>query len=150
MAHFPKSSDRITVDEYYIAMATLASLRSTCVRRRVGCILTDSGNRVLAVGYNGVPRGTPHCISNPCVGANAPSGTDLRNCYASHAEQNALISCKDIQAIKTAYVTTAPCDSCAKLFVNTSCQRIVYLEDYPSSGEHIWRLTGRKWERLYG
>lgn len=149
MAQFPKSQERISVDEYYIAMATLAGLRSTCVRRRVGCILTDINNRVLSVGYNGVPRGTPHCINNPCAGANEPSGTGLRHCYASHAEQNALIACRDIQAIHTAYVTTAPCDSCAKLFVNTSCRRIVYLEDYPSSGEHIWRLTGRKWEKLY-
>lgn len=149
MHHFPEYSERIGIDEYYIAMATLASLRSTCARRRVGCILTDKDNRVLSVGYNGVPRKTPHCINSPCSGAESPSGTNLSNCYATHAEQNAMIACRDIGAIHTAYVTTAPCDSCAKLFANTSCQRIVFLEDYPSTGEDIWRLLGKQWEKLY-
>lgn len=133
-----------------MAMAMLAGLRSTCSRRRVGCILTDKTNRVLSVGYNGVPRKAPHCIDNPCAGAESPSGQNLQNCYATHAEQNALISCRDIQAIHTAYVTASPCDSCVKLFVNTSCERIVFLDKYPSTGEEIWHLTGRKWEQLYG
>jgi hypothetical protein len=38
-----------------------------------------------------------------------PSGTGLDVCEAIHAEQNALLQCKDVEQIDTAYVTAMPC-----------------------------------------
>lgn len=137
---------RPSIHSYYMAMAYLASTRSTCIRRRVGCVLVDKNNRVLSIGYNGVPRGMRHCIDNPCAGASAKSGTNLDLCEASHAEQSALMACKDIEAIYTAYVTSSPCNSCVKLLANTGCQNIVFGEEYPhnESGK-FWMRMGRKW-----
>lgn len=134
---------RPSKDEYFVMMASLVSQRGTCLRRKVGCVLVNARGHVIGTGYNGVASGLPHCnhiefksegdIEYPhaCEGANVPSGSSLDLCNAIHAEQNALLQCHNVFDIDTAYVTAKPCVSCMKLFMNTSCKRIVYLEDYP-------------------
>ncbi len=52
---------RIDRDEWGLQIAEVTALRGTCLRRRVGCVLVDAEGRVLSTGYNGVPRGVPHC-----------------------------------------------------------------------------------------
>ncbi len=110
-------------------MAYLAAQRGTCPRRRVGCVLLNVKGHILSTGYNGVAAGLPHCgKGSMCKGGTHPSGEGLDECQAIHAEQNALLQCRDVYDIHTAYVTTAPCVTCTKLLLNTSCQRIVYSE----------------------
>ena len=87
---------RQPADFYFLRMALLVSERGTCVRRKVGCILVNKKNHVLATGYNGNPSGFSHCLDNPCKGANSTSGKDLDKCEAIHAEQNTLLQCKDV------------------------------------------------------
>ncbi len=133
-------------DEYYISMVRLVASRGTCARRKVGCILVDDRKRVLATGFNGVAPGQEHCIDNPCEAASAPSGTMLHACRASHAEQAALLHCHDVMKIATAYVTTSPCNDCTKLLLMTSCQRIVFIDEYPHSlAKQWWLEAGREW-----
>jgi dCMP deaminase len=60
-----------------------------------------------------------------CAGAGSPSGTNLGECAAIHAEQNALVQCRNADDIMTCYVTVSPCDSCLKLFMNTGCREII-------------------------
>jgi dCMP deaminase len=140
------STKRPTTDEYFIEMAHLAATRGTCCRRKVGCVLTDANKYVIATGYNGRPKGFEHCSEGcPCSAAAVPSGFDLDGCEALHAEQNALLQCKDPQAIETAYVTLFPCITCTKLLLNTSCKAIVYSEEYvqPQAVE-LWERDGRE------
>ena len=135
---------RISIDEVMMEIAVSISKRSTCSRRQVGCILTNELNHVIATGYNGVPRGLPHCIDTPCEGATSSSGTDLDKCQAVHGEQNAILQCRDTEAIYTAYCTTQPCITCIKLLLNTGCKRIVYKESYPHEQALIlWIKSGR-------
>lgn len=85
---------------------------------------------------------------NACSGAEAPSGQSLDSCQAIHAEQNALLQCRDVYAIDTAYVTASPCVTCCKLLLNTSCKRIVFKEEYPhGQSEALWTGAGRVWEK---
>lgn len=141
---------RPTIDEYFIVQAMHASSRGSCVRRRVGCILTNSKNHVLATGYNGLPSGVVNCTDNPCAGAHSPSGTNLAACGATHAEINALQQCPNIFQIQTAYVTASPCTHCIDQLLFTSCQRIVYLQEYPHKDSfHKWRGDGRLIESIY-
>ena len=144
------SGKRPDVDEYFLTMGILASKRSTCIRRHVGCILTDINNNVLATGYNGVYRGAEHCLDNPCPGAWEESGKDMDKCYAIHAEQNALLQCKDLNQTLTCYSTTAPCVTCTKLLLNTQITRIVFFESYPHCGASkiLWESKGGKWVHL--
>lgn len=154
------------LDDWYLDLARLVASRSTCVRRAVGCVLVNARNQVLATGYNGVAAGSPHCnevatelvrddvtgrdyltqvYPNRCCGAAATSGQDLDACDAIHAEQNALLQCHDVYAIETCYVTVSPCVTCAKLLLNTGCQRIIAVELYPSHGRarELWQAAGR-------
>lgn len=141
---------RLDKHVYFCSLAKLASLRGTCSRRQVGCVLVDSSYRVLSTGYNGVPRGVQHCTDVPCAGAHCPSGTGLDLCEATHAEINALLQCQDIDKIQTCFVTHSPCVQCVKALMNTGCWRIVFLEEYPHPQAKEWWLrdTTRVWEHL--
>lgn len=156
-------------DTWAMQLAILTAQRTTCCRRAVGCVLLNDRGHVIATGYNGVAAGLPHCnevtgmedhpsrntrvlvYGNACSGAQAPSGTNLDGCQAIHAEQNALLQCRDVYSIHTCYVTASPCMTCCKLLLNTSCERIVYAEEYPhSSAKDLWTGTGRLWEHFTG
>ena len=121
---------RIPSDWYFLKMANLASERATCKRRKVGCILVNSKKHVIATGYNGVAASQEHCIDNPCKGADFKSGEGLDVCNAIHAEQNALLQCKDVYDIETIYCTVSPCIHCIKLLLNTSVKHVVFGEKY--------------------
>ena len=121
---------RIPSEWYFLKMAHLVSERGTCARRKVGCILVNSKKHVIATGYNGVSSGQEHCIDNPCKGARLKSGQGLDLCEAIHAEQNALLQCKDVYDIDTVFCTLSPCIHCLKLLLNTSAKKIVFMEKY--------------------
>lgn len=155
-------------DEWALQLALVTARRSTCARRSVGCVLMNSRGHILSTGYNGVAAGLPHCnhtevvvdndwhntfatevMTHACSGAMSPSGTNLDGCQAIHAEQNALLQCRDVYDIHTAYVTASPCITCCKLLLNTSCQRIVFVEEYPhSAAKDLWIASGRRWEQV--
>ena len=75
---------RLGHDEYFAGIADLVAKRSTCRRRTVGCVLVDSQNHIVATGYNGVPAKFPHCVDNPCEGAEYKTGEGLDVCEAIH------------------------------------------------------------------
>jgi dCMP deaminase len=133
--------------EWFLDMAELVARRSTCARRSVGCVLVNERGHVLATGYNGVAAGLPHCNEgHPCPGATAPSGTALDSCEAVHAEQNALLQCRDVFSIFTAYVTVSPCTTCVKLLLSTSTRHLVFRERYPHPAAlELWTRAGRTW-----
>lgn len=133
-------SNRPTFQQYFMALACVVSARATCARRAVGCVLVDFHGRIIATGYNGRQRGSHHCIDEgmQCLGWDAPSGMNLDACEALHAEQNAMLQCAEVMDIAACYVTTAPCVSCTKMLLNTACSKIFYLQDYPTSGLHLW------------
>lgn len=140
---------RPSIDEYFINMVKLVASRSTCYRRNVGAIFVNNRNHIIATGYNGVPSGFPHCNEiHKCEGALAKSGEKLDSCNAIHAEQNALLQCSNVYEIESAYLTTSPCMTCVKLLLNTSCKRIVFIEEYPhNDSKDLWEMSNRIWEK---
>ena len=124
------TKSRLNVDDYFLSLAKLVSERSTCRRRKVGCVLVDLDNHIQSTGYNGVPKNFTHCLDIPCEGASAPSGVDLDKCLAVHAEMNAFLQLRSDDML-TAYLTTTPCFSCAKVLSNSNVWRIVSEEWYP-------------------
>lgn len=113
--------------EYFLKIANVVATRSTCSRRQVGAVITDGYGYLLSTGYNGVPKGQPHCIDTPCAGVAYPVGEGLDVCRAQHAEVNAITHCRDLQSASILYCTTSPCMSCAKLIGATNIN-IVYYE----------------------
>ena len=128
--------NRISWDEYFMEMAKLAAKRSTCLRRQVGAVIVQD-KHVVATGYNGAPKGIPHCAEmGGCYREknNVPSGERHELCRALHAEQNAIIQAATYaQGIDgaTIYITHQPCVICAKMIINAGIARIVVNEGYP-------------------
>lgn len=128
--------NRISWDEYFMKLADLASERSTCERRKVGAVIVKN-NQILSTGYNGAPKGLPHCDEiGGCLRQklNVESGKQHELCRAVHAEANALVQCAvkgDNPTGATIYVNTSPCSMCLKLLINAGITRIVTKEHYP-------------------
>lgn len=141
---------RISRDEWGLRLAEATALRATCVRRRVGAVALDARGVVLATGYNGAPRGRPHCLDVPCAGAGFPSGEGLDECASIHAEQNMVARCPDAERIHTVYVTTSPCVPCVKLLFATGARRLVFRCLYQEEALRRWAEDGREWEMIGG
>ncbi len=118
--------ERPSWDVYFMKIAYAVSSRATCLRRSVGAVIVKD-RRILATGYNGAPRGVPHCEEYGC---------DItQKCQlAAHAEMNAIaqaamngVSCDGA----TLYVMCQPCNVCAKMIINSGIKRVVFEGDYP-------------------
>lgn len=128
-------------------VARVMAERSTCARRKVGCVLVDRHQNFLSEGFNGVESGAPHCSEgHHCPAVAAASGVDLDGCLAVHAEINALVSLRSPWQAHSLYVTTSPCLSCLKAIMRTSIKRIVFAEPYIGEEEARRRWVTR-WDR---
>lgn len=119
----------------YMSMAYLVGSWTSCLSRKVGCVITVN-RRVVATGYNGAPAGVPSCTElGYCLRQGSKSGENLEQCQAVHAEQNAITwAAKYGVALEGAdiYVTTYPCITCMKLIVASGIKRLFYTEEYNS------------------
>lgn len=127
-------------DTYFLAGARWVSSRADCRRARHGCLLVVD-HRIVAAGYNGAPPGYPKsCLRGECprgmkVYAELPGHSDggggnhdYSDCIALHAEANAIgDAAARGNAIRgaTAYITSTPCDACAKLLIAAGITRVV-------------------------
>ncbi|HTJ27816.1 MAG TPA: cytidine/deoxycytidylate deaminase family protein [Candidatus Limnocylindria bacterium] len=114
-------------DEYFMEIARTVATRATCPRASVGAVLTRD-RRILTTGYNGAPRGVPHCTQVGCMMVDA-------HCQrAVHAEANAIVQ-GALHGVSlegaTAYCTHQPCAGCSKLLISAGVVRIVYADAYP-------------------
>jgi dCMP deaminase len=128
-----KLSKRISKDEYFMRMAEVASLRSTCIKRKIGAVLVKD-DHILSTGYNGAPSGFTHCTLNSCVRKSLNPGEKPELCRGVHAEINCIIQAAihgtAIEGNTALYTTTFPCMSCVKLIINAGIKRLIYMEDY--------------------
>lgn len=131
--------NRLTRDEMWLNVASVVAKRGNCLRRQVGCVITDINGYILSTGYNGVPAGFQHCDELKCSNG-AVTGKNLDSCNALHAEQNAIARLKEPLAAHNLYCTTEPCVSCLKLILATNIKRVVFLERYENSSILISNL----------
>lgn len=126
-------STRISKDHYFMKIAEVVKLRSTCIRRSVGAVLVKDSH-ILSTGYNGAPSGFKHCTPETCMRANLKTGEKPELCRGVHAEINCIIQAAihgtSIMGNTTLFTTTFPCMSCLKLLINSGIKRIVYKEPY--------------------
>ncbi len=142
---------RISKDDYFMNIAIEVSRRSTCTRRQIGAIIVSDVGAIKSTGYNGNPRGIPHCEEIGCIRdkLGIPSGTRLETCTAVHAEQNALIQAGTDARGSTMYSTLVPCPICARMILNAQVARVVYIGDYSDlAGVELLKQGGVKLTRL--
>jgi dCMP deaminase len=119
------TSDRLSIPQYAMALAHVASLRSEDPYRKVGAAALDHDNRVIATAYNGL-----------APGFDAPPGfwqdRDMRKPFMLHAEVN-LCSLFRRGEAKIVATTTMPCTSCMQMLCAYGVKEIYYDENYPDS-----------------
>lgn len=146
-----RKNTRISKDHYFMNIAIEVSKRSTCTRRQIGAIVVSDVGEIKSTGYNGNPRGLPHCDEIGCIRdkLGIPSGTRLETCTAVHAEQNALIQAGTNARNSTLYSTIVPCPICARMILNAQVARVVYIDDYSDlTGIELLKQGGVKLTRL--
>ena len=129
-----KRKEYLTWDEYFMANAILVSARSKDPNNRVGACIVNSENKVLSVGYNGLPRGMDDDLfdwSSP--GEKTGIKKHIKDYYVVHAERNAILnyrgSLDDLKG-STLYVTWFPCTECTKEIIQVGIKKVVYLRMY--------------------
>lgn len=122
-----KREDYITWDEYFMGVAFMSGMRSKDPNTQVGACIVSPDNRILSMGYNGLPRG--------CSDDEFPwnrEGDPLENKYffTTHSELNAILNYKgtELEGAKM-YVTLFPCNECAKAIIQAGIKTIVYADD---------------------
>jgi len=129
----------MTWDEYYLGICNAVGSHSKCLSRQIGAILVRD-KVVICTGFNGPPRGYPHCPGfQNCEGQLVcqrrslyPSGEGLHLCPAAHAERNAIVQAARL-GIKTGgstlYLNTqVPCKDCLIEIVNAGIIEVVCTE----------------------
>ena len=106
----------------------LASL-SSCKRAQVGAVVFPRDfSEVVAIGYNGPPRGLSHDRCNGEPG----------RCGCVHAEANAIAKLSTRETDLVMLCTTSPCVQCASLIIN--CGRIAVV-DYITAYRDVYGLN---------
>lgn len=103
-------------------LANRLAEKSTCSRLQVGCVIvSDDNQQVLALGYNGGPKG----LYNECL------SLEPGKCGHLHAEINALIKLNSRDPVrKIAYISTMPCRDCAIAIINAGISEVVFGKAY--------------------
>ncbi len=126
--------ETISWDEYFMSIALLSAKRSKDPSTQVGACIVDDENKVVSIGYNGMPRGIKD------YDLTWEKGEDLNSkyLYVCHAEFNAILNTRNGSALKgcRVYVTLFPCNECAKAIVQTGIKEVIYLSNkYENSVE---------------
>lgn len=118
-------------DEIYMELACNLALRSHCVRRHVGAVLTKD-TRIISIGYNGPPSGTHNC-DQEFGEVGCPKDSKGSCSLALHAEENAILyAVQNGSSIEgaTLYVTLSPCIACARIIYSMKVAKVVFLRSY--------------------
>lgn len=120
-----KRKDYLSWDEYFMGVAKLSGMRSKDPGTQVGCCIVSPDNKILSMGYNGMPRG--------CSDDEFPwkrEGDDpleTKYAYTTHSELNAILNYEG-SSLKGArmYVSLFPCNECAKAIIQSGIREVIY------------------------
>lgn len=114
--------------------------KSTCLDRKVGCVIVDRAGEVVATGYNRTEC-TRKCAK-----------FDGKACPARHAEKEAVCSLENEKIVRrlinrgfefkelTAYVSYQPCKHCVKALEEAGVTHIIFYEE---SEQDVPEFSGR-------
>uniref|UniRef100_A0A3Q2GVT5 Deoxycytidylate deaminase n=1 Tax=Equus caballus TaxID=9796 RepID=A0A3Q2GVT5_HORSE len=113
-----KRDEYLQWPEYFMAVAFLSAQRSKDPNSQVAACIVNAENKIVGIGYNGMPNG---CSDDLLPWRRtAENKLDTKYPYVCHAELNAIMN-KNSADVKgcTMYVALFPCNECAKLIIQT-------------------------------
>jgi len=147
-----KRQDYISWDQYFMGIAILSSARSKDPHTQVGACIVGEDNRILSVGYNGMPQG---CEDDDMPWGRDGKPLDSKYMFVCHAELNAILNYRGSLSKKDAklYVTLFPCNECAKAIIQSGIREVVYMSDKYAESEStiaskkMFEMTGVKYRQ---
>lgn len=123
-----KRTDYITWDQYFMGIAIMSAARSKDPGTQVGACIVNEDNRILSVGYNGMPAG---CDDDIMPWNREGANLESKYFYVCHAELNAILNYRGGGSLKGArcYCTLFPCNECAKAIIQSGISQVIYLSD---------------------
>lgn len=122
-----KRQDYIKWDEYFMGIALLSTNRSKDPNTSVGACIVSDDNKILSVGYNGMPIG---CSDDEYPWAREGDNLNTKYFYVCHAEMNAILNYtgSNIKGAKI-YTTLFPCNECSKALIQKGISEVIYQSD---------------------
>ncbi len=128
-----KRADYINWDEYFMAVAKLAGMRSKDPNSQVGSCIVSQDNKILSLGYNGFPLG---CSDDEYPWTREDEDPlKTKYLYVTHSELNAILNYRggSLEGSKM-YVSMFPCNECAKAIIQSGIKTLIYeINKYPDS-----------------
>ena len=123
----PKRQSYISWDEYFMGIALLSAYRSKDPRTQVGACIVNGSNRIMSMGYNGLPA---VCGDDEFPWEAEGEYLDTKYPYVCHAELNAILNSggRSLEGCKI-YVALFPCNECAKAIIQCGIKEVLYLSD---------------------
>jgi len=119
-------TDYLQWEDYFMSVALLSAQRSKDPNKQVGACIVNQENKIVSIGYNGMPMGCndsemPWCKSDP------ENKLNSKYLYVCHAEMNAILN-KNSSDVKNCriYVTLFPCNECAKLIIQSGIKTVIF------------------------
>ena len=143
-----KRTDYISWDEYFMGIAVLSAQRSKDSNTQVGACIVSDENKILSMGYNGMPTG---CDDDEMPWAREGSPLETKYPFVCHAELNAILN-RSTGSLKGSkiYVTLFPCNECAKAIIQSGIKEVIYMEDKyadtdgTKASKKMFEMTGIK------
>jgi len=122
-----KRQDYLSWDEYFMGVAILAGMRSKDPSSQVGCCIVSEENKILSMGYNGLPIG---CSDDDFPWEREGDMLDTKYAYVTHSELNAILNYRGGSlAGSRIYVSLFPCNECAKAIIQSGITEVIYSDD---------------------
>ena len=130
-----KRQDYLKWDEYFMGIAMLSAERSKDPNTSVGACIVSDDNKILSVGYNGMPIG---CSDDEYPWEREGSALETKYVYVCHAEMNAILNYTGthMKGAKV-YVTLFPCNECTKALIQKGITEIIYMCDKYSTSDTV-------------
>lgn len=128
-----KREDYLSWAEYFMGIALLSSERSKDSGTQVGSCIVSRENKILSMGYNGMPTG---CMDDAMPWGREGNPLETKYMYVCHAELNAILNsgASDLRGAKL-YTTLFPCNECAKAIIQSGITEVIYLSDKYADSE---------------
>lgn len=149
-----KREDYLSWDQYFMGIALLSAERSKDPNTQVGACIVDENNKIMSVGYNGMPSG---CNDDEMPWGRVGKPLENKYFFVCHAELNAILNYGggSLQGARC-YSTLFPCNECAKAIIQSGIKEVVYLSDKYSDTEStiaskmMFNMAGVKFREFEG
>ena len=148
-----KRQDYLSWDEYFMGIALLSAGRSKDSNTQVGACIVSEENKILSVGYNGMPTG---CNDDEMPWEREGEALETKYPFVCHAELNAILN-RSTGSLQNAriYVSLFPCNECAKAIIQSGIKEVVYMEDKYAdtdgvrASQKMFEMTGVKMRQYF-